>query len=103
MTLKYAIMQPDQTVYGYYVCVCANLFLLGYLLSFITENELIPLMYKAVHNVRISMHKFLQDLKTVIVSHLKHLDKLISRTTMLYYNIEKDTNKAIIQISAKKL
>jgi Ulp1 family protease len=75
MTLRYATMQPDQTACGYYVCTCANLFLLEYLTSFMTEDELIPLTYEAAHNVRISMHKFLQDLKTVIISHLKHLNK----------------------------
>ncbi len=30
-----------------------------------TKDELIPLMYKTAYNIRISMYKFLQDLKTV--------------------------------------
>jgi hypothetical protein len=102
ITLKYATVQPDQTACGYYICMCINLFLSGYLTSFMTEDELISLMYKAAHNVRISMYKFLQDLKTVTISHFEHLDKSFSRLTVLYYNIEKNTNKAAVQSSAKK-
>lgn len=96
MTLKYATVQPNQTVRGYYVCTCINLFLLRYLTSFITEDELISLTYGAAYDVRISIHKFLQNLKTVTISYFKHLDKLISRLTMLYYIIEEDTNKAAV-------
>jgi hypothetical protein len=96
MTFRYAIMQPNQTACGYYVCAYANLFLSGYLTSFMMEDELIPLTYKAIHDVKISMHKFLWDLKTVTISYFKHLDKLISRLTMLYYIIEEDTNKAAV-------
>jgi hypothetical protein len=102
MTLRYATVQPDQTACGYYVCACANLFLSGYLTSFMTEDELIPLTYGAAHDMRISMHKFLRDLKTVTVSHFEHSDKLISRLTMPYCNVEKDTNKAAVQSSVKK-
>jgi hypothetical protein len=59
-------------------------------------------MYKAAHDVRISMHEFLQDLKMVTVSHFEHLDKSISRLTVLYCNVEEDTNKAAVQSSVKK-
>ncbi len=96
MTLKYATMQPNQTACGYYICACADLFLLKYLTSFITKDELISLTYKAAYNVRISMYKFLQDLKTVTVSHFEHLNKLFSRLTVLYCNVEEDINKAAI-------
>jgi hypothetical protein len=95
ITFKYAIIQLNQTAYGYYIYIYTNLFFLKYLTNFMTEDELIPLTYKAAHNIRISMCKFLQDLKTVIISHFKHLNKLFSRLTVLYCNIKK-TNKAAV-------
>jgi hypothetical protein len=96
ITLRYATVQLNQTACGYYVYACINLFLLEYLTNFMTEDELIPLTYGAAHNVRISMHKFLQDLKTVTISHFEHLDKPISRLTVLYYNVKKNTNEAAV-------
>jgi hypothetical protein len=67
-----------------------------------TEDELIPLTYEAAHDMRISMYEFLQDLKTVTVTHFERLNKPISRTTVLYCNVKKDINEAAIQTSAKK-
>jgi hypothetical protein len=54
-----------------------------------SKKQLIPVIYGAVHDIKVNMLKFLHNLDTVTVTQIERVDKLQERTKVLYCNVEK--------------